>query len=461
MATQILAFHSTAGHTTAVTAESTLRSLRITGFAAGASEDPGIRELAHARRWDRVVSTLPADAAFFRFLDLPFRDRRRLAQAVGPALEEHVPVSLDDAVSAFDLAGSARSCSRTLAALARHATIEQRITDAGAVAAQPTMLVWQPCAVIAAYRRAIAADSPWIVVDVGIDNTIVATVGTDEVLGIRVIRPATDPEFARDLRWAVRTLEPAGERLVLGGPHWETAAQVVAEAIDGSRVECLPEDCPLPGSEALRGVWRTLTAAVGLMLVATGEADAPVLSFAAGGAQAENAQVQWRDAARVLAPWAIVATVLLSAAAAMDYGRMYRESSRLERTAERIFTTAMPGAPGGSGLRTKLEMKLDELEARKAEFSGSASHEGALGILVTMSQAIPADLGVEFETYAFDPPNVRMRGQGASFEVVTKLQQVLRDSTPFKDIDVGDVRSAASGNGVEFELTIRLGGKTS
>ena len=460
MATQILAFHLAAGHTSAVTAESTIRSLRVTGFAAGASDDAGILELMQSRSWDRVLCTLPADAAFFRFLDLPFRDRRRLAQAVGPALEEHVPVSLDDATTAFDLAGSTRAA-RSLAALVRHAAIEQRIADAGALAAPPTLLVWQPCAVIAAYRRAIVADPPWLMVDVGIDHTVVASIGAQELLGIRVIGPATEPEFARDLRWAVRTLEPAGERLVLGGPHWETAAQAIADALDGNRVECLPEECPLAGSAALRGVWRGLTAAVGLMLVAAGEAETPVLSFATSGTQPDDAQGQWRDAARMLAPWAIVTAVLLAAAGAMDYGRLYRETSRLERTAERIFATAMPGVPGGSGRRTKLDLKRDELETRKAELSGAASQESALGILVAMSQAIPADLGVEFETYAYDPPNVRMRGQGASFEVVTRLQQVLRESTPFQNIDVGDVRSAAGGAGVEFELTIRLGGKPS
>jgi hypothetical protein len=265
--------------------------------------------------------------------------------------------------------------------------------------------------------------------------------------------------FASSVR--LRTLEPVGERLVLGGPHWETAAQAVADALDGNRVECLPEDCPLAGSEALRGVWRTLTSPVGLVLVATGEADPPVLSFVASGSQPDDARTQWRNAARVLAPWALVTVVLLAAAVAMDYGRLYRETTRLERTAERIFTTAMPGVPGGSGRRTKLELKRDELEARKADLSGAASQEGALGILVSMSRAIPPDLGVEFETYAYDPPNVRMRGQGTSFEVVTRLQQVLRESTPFQNIDVGDVRSAAGGTGVEFELTIRLGGKPS
>jgi hypothetical protein len=460
VATQILALHLGAGHATAVTAESTIRTLRVTGFVAGASDDPGLRELTQSRSWDRVLCTLPANAAFFRFLDLPFRDRRRLAQAVGPALEDHVPVSLDDAATAFDVAGPARA-GRSLAAMARHTAIDQRIAEIEAIAATPTVLVWQPSAVIAAYRRAVAADGPWLLVDVGLDCTVVASVGGDEVLGVRVVGAATETEFVRDLRWAVRTLEPAGERLVLGGPLWETAAQAVANALDGYRVECLPEDCPLAPAPAMRGVWRNLTTTVGLVLIAAGEAESPVLSFAAGGTQPDDARNRWREAAQVLAPWAIVTVVLLAAAIALDYGRLYRETSRLERTAERIFASAMPGVPGGMGRRTKLELKRDELEGRHAELSGSASREGALGILVAMSQAIPPDLGVEFETYAYDPPNVRMRGQGSSFEVVTRLQQVLRESTPFQNIDVGDVRSAAAGAGVEFELTIRLGGKPS
>lgn len=457
MATQILALHVGAGHTTTVAAESTIRTLRVTGFAAGASDDPGLRELTQSRGWDRVLCTLSADAAFFRFLELPFRDRRRLAQAVGPALEDHVPVSLDDAATAFDVAGAGRC----LAAMARHSVIEQRIAEVEAIAATPTVLVWHPSAVVAAYRRAVLADSPWLLVDVGIDCTVVASVGKDELLGLRVIGAATEPEFTRDLRWAVRTLEPAGERLVLGGPHWETAAQSVADALDGHRVECLPEECPLASSPAMRGVWRSLTAAVGLVLVAAGEAEPPVLAFAASGAQPDDTRSRWREAASALAPWAVITVVLLAAAGALDYGRLYRESSRLERTAERIFTSAMPGVPGGTGRRTKLELKRDELEARQSELSGEGSREGALGILVAMSQAIPPDLGVEFETYAYDPPNVRMRGQGTSFEVVTRLQQVLRESTSLQNIDVGDVRSAAGGAGVEFELTIRLGEKSS
>lgn len=460
MATQILALHVGAGQTTAVTAESTLRTLRVTGFAAGASDDPGLQELTQSRSWDRVLCTLPADAAFFRFLDLPFRDRRRLAQAVGPALEDHVPVSLEDAATAFDVTGPGRS-GKSLAAMARHANIDQRAAEITEAAVAPTLLVWQPSAVVAAYRRAVIADSPWLLVDAGADCTVVAYIGSDELLGLRVIGVPTEPEFARDLRWAVRTLEPTTERLVLGGPHWETAAQTVADTLDGYRVECLPEDCPLAASPALRGVWRSLTTTVGLVLIAAGEAEPPVLSFTPGAAQPDDARSRWRESALGLAPWAAVAVALFAAAGALDYGRLYRESSRLERVAERIFASAMPGVSGGSGRRMKLDLKRDELEARKAELSGEGSREGALGILVAMSQAIPSDLGVEFETYAYDPPNVRMRGQGSSFEVVTRLQQVLRESTPFQNIDVGDVRSAVGGGGVEFELTIRLGGKSS
>ena len=106
----------------------------------------------------------------------------------------------------------------------------------------------------------------------------------------------------------------------------------------------------------------------------------------------------------------------------------------------------------------KLELKLEELLRRQAELQGGTSADSALGILVAMSEAVPGDVEVEFESYAFDPPNVRLRGQASSFETVTRLQEILRTSTSYQNVDVGDVRSAASGEGVQFELTIRLGG---
>ena len=345
--------------------------------------------------------------------------------------------------------------------MARRTTIEDLTASLGALEVTPSQWVWEPTAVLAAYRRALDPEQPTVVVDVGVDCTVVAACVGKEVSGLLVVGAATEPGFARDLGWAVRTLETTAERAVLGGHLYESAAETVAATLDGVRVETLPQDCPVALADRAQSAWRTLTAVVGLTLVAGGDAEPPVLSFATSGEAVPSAGNERREILRRLGPWAGAAILLLAIAAGIDAARLVRDVGRLEKAAERIFSTAMPGVPGGAGQRMKLDLKLAELERRQTELAGGVQADSALGILVSMSEAVPADLEVEFESYAYDPPNVRLRGQGDSFESVTRLQQLLRESTPYKNVDVGDVRSAASGEGVQFELTIRLGERAS
>jgi hypothetical protein len=460
VATHTLAIHLAADHATAVTSQTTLRSLRLSGLLSGLTDDPSLAELIAGRRWDRVVSTLPADAAYFRFLDLPFRDRRRLALAVGPTLEEHVPLSLDEAVTGFDRAGSDKGAA-TLAVMARREAIEARFDELARIGVVPSPLIWEPLATFAAYRASVRFDTPSLCVDLGIGSTVVACAVGNRLLGLRVVSGVDEPGFVRDLHWAVRTLEATTDRVVVGGPHFETGTDRVREALEGMQVETLPPACPMTESEFAHGSWRTMTTALGLVLIATGQAESPVISFPSLAVTALRDSVEARrDLARSLGPWAAATLLLLGSAAAVDYGRLYRTASQLERTAERAYTTALPAGSGGTGRRTKIELRLRELETKLATASGAVRSDGPLGMLVTLSQAIPADLEVEFESYAYDPPNVRMRGRGSSFESVTKLQQVLRDSASYGSVDVGDVRSSASGTGVDFELLVRLGEKS-
>jgi type II secretory pathway component PulL len=455
VATNVLALHATADWVSVASADSSLRSFRVTAIASAPRGAAEVSEIVAGRTWDRVVCALPARAAFYRFLDLPFRDQRKLALAVGPALEEHVPLSLDDGVTSFDATGPRRT-GRVLAAMVRRATIEELESTIRGLGVTPSQWVWEPTAVLAAYRGELAADRRTLVCDVGTDCSVVAAFEGTDLTGLRVISAATEPSFARDLGWAARTLETNAERVVLGGHHYESAAEVVASTLDDVRVELLPADPPDVLAGHARSAWRSMTSVVGLSLVAGGDAEAPILSFATDG-NAPAASDERREALRRLAPWAGATVLLLLLALGLDAARLLRQAARYERAAERIFSTAMPGAPGGAGLRMKLDLKLEELVHRQAELRGGTRRDSALGILVAMSEAVPADLEVEFESYAYDPPNVRMRGQASAFETVTRLQEVLRSSTPYQNVDVGDVRSAASGGGVQFELSIRLG----
>ena len=103
MNSRILAVHLTGERLCLVSAESTLRSLRVESIVdLQRDRAMSLGRLFPGASWDRVIASIPATAGAFRFLSFTFRDRRRLQQAIGPALEEHIPLELEQCLTAWD-----------------------------------------------------------------------------------------------------------------------------------------------------------------------------------------------------------------------------------------------------------------------------------------------------------------------------------------------------------------------
>jgi len=457
VANHILAIHLAAGQMEFAIAESTLRSLRVTALGRIDAASEVAREIVSERVWDRTVATLPADAAVFRLLDFPFHDRRRLAQAVGPALEEHVPMSLDEAETAYDFAGPGRR-GRILGLMAARETVDTHLQLLRSMGIEPARLVWAPTATLEVYRRAGGDAAPFTALELAEDGATIATFDGHALTGLRIVRRADDRVFVRNLGWSLRTLDPPSDRVIVGGALAADLTGPLVETLSGLSLEPLPFDCPISLADAAVPGWRSSATPLGLALVAAGDAHHPVIDWPTSrDALPERAEM--RLAARKLAPWAAVTIVSLAATSAFNYARVQRRSNALERQADAIFREVMPAGTGGAGKRMKMELRVAELERRETELSGGSGQGTPLGVLAKMSAAVPKDLDVEFDSYVYDPPHVRLRGQGGSFESVTRLQQLLQQSGQFGEVSVSDVRASATGEGVVFELTVKLGPK--
>jgi hypothetical protein len=458
VANHTLAMHLANDRLCLAVAESTLRSLRVTTLAEVAPGSPQAAEIIADRAWDRIVASLPTAGAVFRMLDLPFRDRRRLSQAVGPALEDYVPFSLDEMTIAFDLA-STREPGPVLGVMVTREAVEAHRTAVAAYGLEAQRFIWAPSALLGAYRAAVGEEAAFTAVDVSTDGTVIGCFDEQGLTGMRTLGPsADDDKLVRDIAWSVRSLDPQCERLVFGGSRTQSLHLDLSETLSGLRFESLPTRAPLEMPHHLETGWRDSAVAVGLVLAATGELPRPCIELSAGGVlSSPEGRGELRDAALSLAPWAAVAVATFLAAYGLDVARLQRTTDRLEQRAEAIYRTAMPSGSGGVGRKTKLELRLSELERQRADAAGSRTHAGPLAVLLEMSRNVPADIEVEFDSYVYDAPNIRLSGQGASFETVTRLQQLLEARSAFSQVEVNDVHAAVAGSGVEFEMTIRLG----
>lgn len=460
MASHILAVHAAGGQVAFAVAVSTLRSLRVTALGRTAASSPVIAELAAEREWDHVIASIAAESAVHRFLDFPFHDRKRLGQAVGPALEEHVPLSLDDCHVAYGPAGG-KSRGRVLAAMTLRSTVDEQLETLAADGVTPERLVWAPSAILEVYLRAVGREADFVAVDLGEEAAVVGAFEQGELTALRVVRRTDDDVFVRNVGWSLRTIERLPDRIVAGGSRASDVVGTLAESLAGLSVEHLPFDPPVELEPAAAPGWRGLAAPLGLVLAMSGNLAAPTIDFPVAGHDGEPAAAELGDTARRLGPWAAAASLLGLSALGLDQAHLGMQAGRLQRHADSVYGSVVSGPASGPGQRVKLELRVSELENRNAESAGGQVRTSPLTVLSKMSSVVPADIEVEFESYNYDPPNVRLRGQGATFETVTRLQQLLDAETDFSDVAVSDVRTAPGGVGVVFELRFRIGSDSS
>ncbi len=453
MGKRIVAVHLTGRDAGIAVAEASLRSLRIVELARAPLPPAGSHLTVAERAADLVVASLPATAVLFRMLEFPFGDRRRLDQAVGPSLEEHLPLTLDDCRSAYDIARDERPY-RVLAGMVPQQQFDEQLRRLESVGLAPARLVWAPTAALSAYAAVLATRGGGaFVIHCDGDSVVVAALVGGSLHGLRVHPMCEHKRLARNVAWTIRTLETDARDVLIGGVGADELAPVLAEALPAKAVSLAGAEAPpveLPETED----WTLHATALGLALSAGGESRAPTLAFSTGSESTASPSAR-RAELRPLAGWALAACVLAASAFAMDTVRLSRRTHALEAEADRIVGQVLPSAAGAPGRRIKLELRAAELD-RRLNAGGAPSGISALGTLAALSQAVPKQVAVEFDFYLYDPPEVRVRGHGDDFEDVTKLERALEGSEAVESVEANNVRAAVSGAGVDFDITIRL-----
>ena len=117
-----------------------LHSLRRGDPAISLSELAGGLVRTHGLSVENVVSAIPSDRISARRLEFPFRDRRRLAQAVPFEVAAALPFELDEFVVDWDIVGGDRSRSEVLAAIVRRREVSDLLGSLRASACEPHIL---------------------------------------------------------------------------------------------------------------------------------------------------------------------------------------------------------------------------------------------------------------------------------------------------------------------------------
>ncbi|HJO23263.1 MAG: pilus assembly protein PilM [Myxococcota bacterium] len=452
---------------------------------------------------DYVVTAFPGDRLSTRQISFPFRERRKLAQAIPFAVEEELPFELSEVVIDWMVIGGDRQSAEVLAILAPRSEVSDLLGQLDGTGCAPHILeaeglvLGNLCSVFDLPGRRLLVDMGHrkttfcLVVDecsvaartveIG-GQQLTAALAKDRELSSSdaerakceegVFAPGLDPagpqsrkvldRLAREL---MRTLGAVETQL--GGQALDGltlfGGGALLEGIDGFLAERtgIPTDrLPLPREGS----------SIGLVAGGSPLLYAPAIALALRGTAKARTRLNFRqdefavrvDVARVLRPfrltaWIAAAAVLL---AALSFGtRTFLDASQARATASgtaKLWTEAFPGRPVPADMVAALREEI-RIAQERADFLGVyRGNLSALDLLVEVSARVPEDLEVGLEEIAIDRQAVRMKVSAKSFQAADRLGAEFQKFDPFVRTKIGAIETDVRTGGKRFNVTISL-----
>jgi general secretion pathway protein L len=463
---------------------------------------------AHAIRPARVASAIPAQATFVRNLPMPFRDPRKIGEALKFELEPHIPAPIEDVVVDFaKIRDTEAGGCEVLAVAVPRTVLAEHLRVLELAGLSPEVVDWEVFGALNGYLvwRRHPLPVPVALINVGASKTTIAIVQHGRLRFARSIMRGGQA-LTESIRQRLTLTTAQAEALKVSERDKERAR--IAEAVEaflaqllkeidhtllayGARAEeaavqefillgggaALPEAAPLfgahygvettvfdadhrlfpPGPTALQpraGLVMPVALGLATRLVSR---QAPGLNFR----QEEFALRKSYDEIRgqLLSLGGVVALLVGLALFDLYYHLHNKELhyARLQEQVGAIFRQTFPEARRVSNELGQMRERLREIETNLRGVSALSRPEGsALEMLRELSVRLPQNLPVKITDLTISTEGISISGETQSFDGVDNLKKAFAASPYFDEIKVSQARAGATGKGIEFKLAITL-----
>lgn len=454
---------------------------------------------------DAVLCAIPATQTTSRHLSFPFRDRKKLTQAVPFELAEHVPFDLDDFVIDWELVRSHATESQVVATLTRRSGVATLLAELREVGIDPNVVEAEGL-VLGNLANFFALADTRLLVDLGHTKTILCLLIDGQPVATRTIPVAglaITQEIAREgkldlasaarlkhagifhdgfrstspgalqildriVREIARTLE-ASEKL-LGGSASERVAGI--SIFGGSAQllrldEYLSERTGLP-TQRLQFPDPTQKEDTSLATLGDPTPFGGALALGLRGTAKPRTKTNFRQGefehrfdfsnfSRNFASTALLAGIAVFLSIAFVVTTLALRNSRaqsLEAMLQTRYQEIFPNTPAPSDPLRALRSELDRAH-EEADFLGLyRGDRSALDLLTEVATRMPPDHTILLREVRINRNLINIRGQAMSFEAVDQFKARLRECEAFTQVEVNEVNSDAEGKA--FSMTIGL-----
>ena len=454
----------------------------------------------HRLTTDHVVTALPGERVVARHLEFPFRERRRLAQAVPFELASSVPYDLDQYVVDWDLAREDRGKGEVLASIAPRTEIFTAIDTLRQAGIEPRTLEAEG-SVLANLAAAFELAPASLLVDMGHRSTTLCLQLQGRAAGARTLPfggQALTAAIARERGFDLEDAERSkceeglfGPRLSAEGPSFEVVDRLAREMVRsigafepllGGR-DALGEVVLFGGGAQLERIDEFLSERTGVPTrrlglpseagLAAGGSPllfAPAIALALRGTSSARTRLDFRkdefalrldlSGLREQFSWSGIFAAAAVGLAIVSFGTGLwlesRRASRLEGSIEALYSEALPDRPSGGNAVAAMR---DAVRAanEQAEFLGVyRGNLSALDLLAELSRHVPADLKISVEEVSIDRQNIRIRCSTESFGSADRLGAELAKFPAFSRAQIGSIERDRKTGATRFDVNISL-----
>ncbi|PLX80431.1 MAG: hypothetical protein C0614_07265 [Desulfuromonas sp.] len=403
---------------------------------------------------DRLAAALPANVAYVRPLEFPFRDSKKIMAALPFEMGSRLPVPMDECVAAAQPAISTEEATAKVTAAAVPKVVLQDLLNPADAAGLPLHLLD-----LAPYAY-VAGLSEWcsdgILVATSAVETTVSRIEAGQLTDYRLLPGGEErlsPGGLKALHREIRALtardpKRANTIYLMGDDAIAELAEQLLQA--GLPVEQLT--MRLAGEE----VPAAFIPAATLALRAAAKENRNAFNFRQGAFALKGEWQKLKTSLWISASLAVLICVVLASAAVINYRGTTKQVDALQAEMVALYRQTFPDSTTIVDVPLQMQSALRDLRERSSLIGGSQPN--VLKVLKALS-SLPNNLELDLQELDYGPGSVRLAGRTASFDALNQITEHLGRSTLFTDMQVTDAKLTADGNRVNFRLLLTLTGE--
>jgi len=494
---KILGIDIDSNSVTAVLVEGGLRGYSITGcgrtiIEEGRGLDGGLAELSEQvdLKADTSICSIPAEQISYRNLQMPFRDRKRIRQAIVFEVETMVPFPIEDLIVDFTLVDQLDQ-NEILAASIRRSLISEYLDNLQGNGVDPSLLDIRGVPMALWLLKRDDMPDSGLLLEIGRTRSTMVLFQKRRISLIRSFpfgdglmaqamskEPAerlegtrTDEKieslftsFCGDVRHTIHAFggwrkgEVKPERAFITGegslyPETESILERVLHIpVEGINVA---RDAKVAMGEDIAQAWDPATMDNALALALRDNKQGMGFNFRKGEFEVRRRYLGFMKLMRNVVIFLVIIVSLFIADLGTEYYFLKKRYMMLDNQISQIFRQTLPEVTRIVDPVQQMRTKINEIKASDLSLPGIGREQKVLDLLRDISIRISGSLDVKVLNMVVDPETVQIKGKTDTFNTVDSIKKGLEPSQYFSEVTISSANLDRSGKRVQFEMKLK------